>query len=393
MAHMMDRMRPAFLLWITASAAFAASTGQPFYGDPPDEHHPWCVHDPNRPQPPRVAPGPMVAAAPPAGAVVLFDGTPASLTNWEADKPGNVETSWIVKDGVLQCVPRSGYIRTKAPIGDCQLHVEWSAPVPPQGESQGRGNSGIFLMGEFEVQVLDNYENPTYADGFACGMYAVSPPLANALRAPGEWQQIDITFRRPIYQNGKCVDPGCITVFCNGVMTLDHVQLEGPTGHKIRPRPRDFGEAGPLKLQDHGNPVRYRNIWYKPLPPRSAADRAKQGPLGTRETAAKRKQIAAMVRDSAAQLPAKSLDRMLRSAESLVYEADPATLRAVEQFSREFVSSVKTTPPDQIDRRKDEVKRVFTALQYLAQAKVIDSNDASRVELEAIVKAHEWDKH
>ena len=151
--------------------ACAASTGQPFYGDPPDDHHPWCVHDWNRPQPPRVEPHAPTAAPPPAGAVVLFDGTEASVrANWEADKPGSEPTKWIVKDGVFQCVPKSGYARTKGKFGDCQLHVEWAAPTPPQGESQGRGNSGIFLMGQVEIQILDNYDNPTYADGFACGM-------------------------------------------------------------------------------------------------------------------------------------------------------------------------------------------------------------------------------
>lgn len=377
---------------LTTTSAGFASTGQPFYGDPPDEHHAWCVHDWNRPQPPRVEPKPLVNAKPPADAVVLFDGSEAALANWEADKPGSEATKWIVKDGVFQCVPKSGYVRTKAKFGDCKLHVEWAAPVPPQGESQGRGNSGIFLMGLVEIQVLDNFDNPTYADGFACSVYGVNPPLANALRPPGEWQQIDIEYRHPVYQDGKCVEPGFVTVYCNGVLVQDHTQLEGPTGHKARSKPGPFPEAGPLKLQDHGNPVRYRNIWCQPLPPRTAAEVAKQGPLSAEATLAKRKEIAATIRESAQKLPEQSVERMLRLAESLVYEKDEATGNNVERLAGAYISSIKQLPSDQLQARKDEVKGVFKAFQYLAKFKIINANDAAWTEIASIVKAHGWEK-
>jgi hypothetical protein len=383
----------AILAALLALTGRSVSTGQPFYGDPPDANHPWCVHDWNRPQPPRVEPGPLKDAKPPADAVVLFDGSEASVNNWEADKPVSEPTKWTVKDGVFQCVPKSGYVRTKAKFGDCQLHVEWASPTPPEGESQGRGNSGIFLMGQVEIQVLNNFDNPTYADGFACAMYAVSPPLANALRAPGEWQQIDITFRRPIYKDGKCVDPGFVTVYENGVLVQDHTQIEGPTGHMRRPHLQDLGEAAPLKLQDHGNPVKYRNIWCQPLPPRTAADVAKTVPMSEEATAAKRKEIAAMVRDSAAKLPEKSMERALRLAESLVYEKDDATFKTVEQWAAEYAAGIKQIPADKIESKKDEVKRVNSALQYLAKAKVIDAADAAKKDVETITKAHGWDKH
>ncbi|MBC7366343.1 MAG: DUF1080 domain-containing protein, partial [Undibacterium sp.] len=254
----------------------APNTGLPFYGDAPDKNHPWAVHDQNRPQPKRVEPGTFSTVAqpgkPPSDAIILFDGTDATLGNWEADpKPGAAPepTKWIVKDGALECVPKSGYIRTKEQFGDCQLHVEWSAPTAVQGDSQGRGNSGVFLSGAVEVQVLDNYNNPTYADGFAAAVYGTNPPLANALRAPGEFQVYDIIFRRPIYDNGKVVDAGYVTVFCNGVLVQDHTPLEGGGGHIKRTFAGPFPEKGPLKLQDHGNPVRFRNIWYRPLPTRS----------------------------------------------------------------------------------------------------------------------------
>ena len=176
-----------------ATAAFAAggSTGHAFYGDPPDDRHAWCVHDQNRPQPKVVAPLPVseleAKAKAPADAIILFDGTEASLAKWASDKNPNEPTKWIVRDGAMECVPKSGYVRTKEELGDCQLHVEWAAPSKVEGDSQGRGNSGIFLLG-VEIQVLDSYKNLTYADGMACSMYGVNPPLANALRPPGEFQ-------------------------------------------------------------------------------------------------------------------------------------------------------------------------------------------------------------
>ena len=379
---------------ISAVTAQAASTGQPFYGDAPDATHPWCVHDWNRPQPPRVDPKPLADAKPPADAVVLFDGSEASLANWEADTPQSEPTKWVVKDGSLLCVPTSGYVRTKAKFGDCQLHVEWSAPTPPQGESQGRGNSGIFLEGIVESQVLDNYDNPTYADGFACSIYGVSPPLANALRPPGEWQQINITFRRPVYEGDKLVHPGYETIYCNGVLVQDKAQLEGGTGHMGRTHPGPLPEAGPLKLQDHGNPVRFRNIWYRPLPPRVAADdKGIHGPMSEQATAAKRKEIAATIRAAAAKLPAGSLDQSLRLAESLVYAKDEAVAKSVMALAAKTAANVKKLPADKVESKKDETKRVWSAMKFLANFKIIDPSAAAWTELDGIVKSQGWDKH
>ena len=223
----------------------------------------------------------------------------------------------------MECVPHSGYIRTREKLGDCQLHVEWAAPSRVEGESQGRGNSGVFLMGLVEVQVLDNYDNPTYADGFAGSVYGQTPPLANALLPPGQFQTYDIVFRRPIYKDGKELDPGYVTVFENGVLVQDHARLEGPTGHMARSKPGPFPEAGPLKLQDHGNPVRFRNIWYRPLPPR-VIEGGTDGYLSAEAAQAKREQIAAMIRADAEKLadPANPVPQMVRLAESLVYERD-----------------------------------------------------------------------
>lgn len=381
----------AVVLSVSAVSAYAASIGHAFYGDAPDATHPWCVHDGNRPQPPRVEPKPLADAKPPAGAVVLFDGTEAALAGWESDKNGE-PTKWIVKDGALQCVPKSGYIRSKAQLSDCQLHVEWAAPTPPQGESQGRGNSGIFILG-VECQVLDNYDNPTYADGSACSVYGVNPPLANALRAPGEWQQIDITFRRPVYEGDKLIHPGFITVYCNGILVQDKTQLEGGTGHRGRSRPGPLSESGPLKLQDHGNPVKFRNIWYKPLPVRTAADdEGVHGPMSPEATAAKRKEIAAMVREDAEKMAANSLDQCLRQAESLVYEKDDATAAKVDAFMTKYVTDIKQVPADKIESKKDEVKRVNGALKYLAKFKIIADDNAALADLQKFAKSHGWDK-
>ena len=376
----------------------AVSTGNPFYGDAPDATHPWAIHDRNRPQPKRVEPGtfstPAQPGQPPSDAIILFDGTAAALANWEADtKPGDpsTPTKWIVNDGALECVPRSGQIRTKEKFADCQLHVEWAAPKNVQGDSQGRGNSGVFLMGILEVQVLDNYNNPTYADGFAASVYGINPPLANALRAPGEFQVYDIIFRRPVYRDGKLVDAGYVTVFCNGVLMQDHTPIEGPGGHMRRFPMRPFPDAGPLTLQDHGNPVRFRNIWYRPLPPRSV-EGGTDGALTAEATTAKRKEIAATLRAEAATLAAGSTTALLRHAESLCYEQDSATAQQVEKMAASYVMGVKSLPAAELENKKGEITNVTKALQYLARFSLMAMDFAPTTALEQIVKAQGWDQ-
>ena len=378
-----------------SASVYAANTGSPFYGDAPDDHHPWAVHDHNRPQPKLVTPGTFSSqeqpGKPPSDAIVLFDGT--DLSKWEADEGEGVPTKWIVKDGAMECVPKSGYIRTKDKLGDIQLHVEWAAPTKAEGESQGRGNSGVFLMGLVEVQVLDNYNNPTYADGFAGSVYGVMPPFANALRPPGQFQVYDIVFRRPIYKEGKQLDPGYITVFENGVLVQDHTMLEGGTGHMARSKPGPFAEAGPLKLQDHGNPVRYRNIWYRPLPPR-AIEGGTDGYLTTDATMAKRKEIAAMIRQDAATLkdPANPVPEMLRLAESLVYENDADAAKRAEQLAGEYWADLLQLPPDKLAAKKDEVKHLRDVCKYLARFNVIAEDAEPKVKVEQFIKEHNWDK-
>ena len=388
---------PAFgvTLIVAAGTTYAGPFGSSFYGDAPDEHHAWAIHDGNRPQPKIITPGTFSTAEqpgkPPSDAVVLFDGT--DLSKWEADSGVGVPTKWIIKDGAMECVPGSGYIRTKEKFGDCQLHVEWAAPTRVQGDSQGRGNSGVFLMGLVEVQVLDNYNNPTYADGMAGSVYGQHEPFANALRPPGEFQTYDIIFRRPIYRDGKQVDSGYVTVFENGVVVQDHAVIEGETGHMRRAKPMQFPEIGQLKLQDHGNPVRYRNIWYRPLPPR-ASEGGTDGWLSTEAAMAKRKEIAASLRKEAEKManPANPMPQLLKLAESLVYDNDEATHTKVDQIAGKYVSDLAALSADKLGSKKDEAQHLRDVFGYLARFKVIPENMEPKVRLAKIIKDQNWDK-
>lgn len=363
-----------------------------FYGDPPDATHPWAIHDMNRPQPHRVEPGTFSSqetpGKPPSDAVVLFGGTEETIANWISDKNGE-PTKWVVKDGTLQCVPGSGYIRSKEEWDDCQLHIEWAAPTPVEGKSQGRGNSGVFLMGQVEVQVLDNYDNPTYADGFAGSVYGVNPPMANPLHKPGEWQVYDIIFRRPVFKDGQEVDPGYLTVFVNGVLVQDHTPLEGGGGHRARSKRRAFPEKGPLKLQDHGNPVRYRNIWYRPLPKR-AIEGGDTSVMSPEATAAKRHQIAQGIIEEASKLEGK--DKMLHLLESLTYKSNEQVVKQASSLLETFVASVKETPADKIEAKKGEITQVNNALQYLLKFKLISDGLPGVKELPEVIAAQGWDK-
>jgi len=223
----------------------------------------WPVHDPNRPQPPVVAPGPAgPPVPPPADAVVLFDGQ--DLGAWTDAKGQPVR--WKVENGYVEVVPKTGEIKTVKGFGDCQLHIEWMAPSPAKGADQDRGNSGVFLMGSYEVQVLDCYGNATYADGMTAAIYGQYPPLVNACRPPGEWQTYDIVFRRPRFdKDGNVLAPARMTVLHNGLLVHDNAVLTGPTAHKARPPYKMHADKLPISLQDHSHPVRYRAIWIREL--------------------------------------------------------------------------------------------------------------------------------
>ncbi len=240
----------------------------------------WKAHDVKRPQPTVVTPSAEIGGAP-SDAVVLFDGT--DMSKWQDG--GGKEAKWKIVDNAMESVPKSGFVYSKEEFGDCQLHIEFASPENVKGKGQGRGNSGVYLMGAFEVQVLDSFENPTYPDGSAGSVYGQYPPQVNASRGPGQWQAYDIVFRRPRFDNqGKLSEKARITVLHNGVLIQDAVLALGPTQwiqHKSYEALKNK-TTGPIGLQDHGNPVRYRNIWVRrlveedQLPPEDQYPQAKQ---------------------------------------------------------------------------------------------------------------------
>lgn len=222
----------------------------------------WKIHDLKRPQPPVVTPGKVEWGSPPSDAVILFDGK--DLSQW-SDAKGE-PSKWKVENGYMEIAKGAGEIRTRQNWGDVQLHIEWAAPTPEQDKGQDRGNSGVFLMGLYEVQVLDSYQSVTYADGQAAAIYGQYPPLVNASRPPGEWQSYDIIFRRPRFDSaGQLLQPARMTVLHNGILVQDNVALWGPTNWMEFDPYKAHPDKLPLSMQDHGSPVRYRNIWLREL--------------------------------------------------------------------------------------------------------------------------------
>ncbi|MBI1312891.1 DUF1080 domain-containing protein [bacterium] len=200
---------------------------------------------------------------PPSDAVVLFDGK--DLSEWDGAE------NWKIEDGAM--IAGKGNIKTKQAFGDCQLHIEWSAPVPATGSGQGRGNSGVFLMDTYELQVLDSYENSTYFDGQAGAIYKQTPPQVNAMRPPGEWNVYDIIWTAPRFnEDGSLKSPAYITALHNGVLIQNHFELKGDTPFDRPPKYSRHADRLPIRLQDHGNPTRFRNIWIREI----GADEGKQ---------------------------------------------------------------------------------------------------------------------
>ncbi len=243
---------------------------------------PWKATEVWEPKPDKVTPGRM--DLPPSDAIMLFDGTNLdawhkpkydygvrmdhvqSILDYKLNHDDYSPPKWNVKDGAMIVKPGGGAIETKQAFGDCQLHIEWLAPVDPGKESQGYSNSGLFLMGLYEIQILNSYENETYANGQAGAMYKQSIPLVNASRPPGEWQSYDIVFMAPRFaEDGSLESPATITAFHNGVLIQNHFELAGPCIFIGEPEYVPHPEKMPLLLQDHGNEVRFRNIWVREL--------------------------------------------------------------------------------------------------------------------------------
>ncbi len=272
----MRETRVKHIIW-AAAIAVAVTAGGPvtaqekpgFKDTPMLPDGKWQVHDADRPQPTVVTPG-AVPGAPPSDAVVLFDGS--SLNAWQAQA-----TPWVVKNGAATSVPRAdgggeNALVSKASFGDVQLHLEFASPNPPSKTSQDRGNSGIWFMQRYEIQILDGYQNPTYADGAVGAIYAWKPPLVNPSRRPGEWQSYDIIFERPHFgPDGKPLRPAYITAFLNGVLVQNRQPWLGSTVWRKVAKYEAHGDAAPIQLQDHNSPVSFRNIWVRPLPEAAAS--------------------------------------------------------------------------------------------------------------------------
>ena len=226
----------------------------------------WRVHDVDRPRPPKVTPGtPGTSATPPSDAIVLFNGK--DLSQWVTEARGGVAQApkWKVENGYIEIVPRTGRLVTKEKFGDCQLHVESMIPKEATGTGQSRGNSGVELMRRYEIQVLESNQNLTYADGGAGAIYGVWPPMVNPARPQGEWNVYDVFFEAPRFEGEQIVKPAFLTLFLNGVLVQDHKAYLGTTVWRrvgvYRPHPAEE----PLSLQDHNQPVRFRNIWIRRL--------------------------------------------------------------------------------------------------------------------------------
>jgi hypothetical protein len=248
-------------LWHTSAGHGAdlvqAKDGSGVYGYKDTPKLPWCgylVHDPDRPAPKRVQVGPATQpAAPPSDALVLFDGK--DLSKWQP-------TDCKLVDGCIEAV---GSLTSKESFGNCQIHLEWMAPANFKGPWYNQGNNGVMLMGLYEIQIFDSWNEQIYPDGQAAAIYAQTPPRVNVCRPPGEWQTYDIVFTAPLFEGGKLLQPARVTMFHNGVLVHLNEEIRGETGHRILPEYKTRLTQGPLVLSGHNCPVRFRNIWVRPL--------------------------------------------------------------------------------------------------------------------------------
>ena len=260
---LLRRMPIAFVLIINVSVSVSTLLAE----TSAMEQH-WAPNDRNRPVPAVITPGTSSsqkqAGFPPSDAVVLFNGK--DLSQWEAVRGGGL-AKWTVGKGYFAVAPGGGDIQTKQLFGDCQIHLEWATPNPPKGKDQDRGNSGVFLHGLYEVQVLDSYHSVTYADGQASAVYGQYPPLVNAARLPGQWQTYDIVLHGARFDaGGHLLRPANVTVIYNGVLVQDHVNIKGPNVVRVGAPYEPVPEKLPLRLQDHHHPVHYRDIWIREIP-------------------------------------------------------------------------------------------------------------------------------
>ncbi len=348
-------------LLLSLSVLAALSTFGEASGDRPDARHAWAVHDPNRPDPVKVT---ADEGKPPSDAIVLFDGTAESIAkNWRSAKGG--PSKWKVENGRFVCVPGSGPAVTKESFADCQLHVEWLSPV---GDLHGFGNSGVIFMGQYEIQILNSFgivpsKSPwkaaNYADGQAGAVYGQSPCLVNPARPTGVWQTFDIIFHPPLWEGERLVDPGSLTVFFNGVLVQDHWQLEGRTTWCRRlPLPKG-SSSGPLYLQDHGNPVPFRNVWIRRIPSRYANTVCGGPGVKEEDVRTLRAKLAAETR-AAAEKSADLDEQVVQYWSSFAYKADAAVKAKAEETTAAYAKRIAgwdSATCRKSRRRLNEMKR------------------------------------
>lgn len=374
------------LLLLIALAGTATFAGLESQG--PDATHAWAIHDRNRPNPVKIdAPANM----PPSDAIVLFDGTKRSVAdNWCA-LDGSA-CKWEVAEGEFRCVPKSGSARTKRAFADCQLHLEWKAPTPARGLGQGRGNSGVFLFGRYEVQVLDSYltdpskvpnPNPNYADGQAGAVYAQNPPLVNPARPEGVWQTYDIVFHAPVWNGSRLVKGPTVTLFFNGVLVQDNWEFEGSTLNLER-KPVAKGEkAYPIKLQDHGNPIPYRNIWIREIP--SVYANTTHGGPGVKESdvLSLREKTAAKLYEQAKSSGKDDVDAAI---EILCYSKRPEYVARYRNVADNYVAKVSKWDDARIRKNEMEIRK--RARNYEVQVKhgVLAADDPLVITMKGLLK-------
>ena len=376
-------MKKILLTYATlACAILPAEAGERgifgLYGDTPDAKHAWAIHDFNRPYPKQVE---TPEGKPPSDAIVLFDGTQKSVDeNW-CDAKGQ-PTKWRVKDGLFVCTPRSGVACTKRAFGDAQFHVEWLSPLEDaKKHGQLGGNSGVIPMGMYEIQILNSYDpdpdakvERNYPDGIAASVYAQNPPLVNASRPAGVWQTYDIIFHQPIWKDGKVLHPGTVTVFHNGVLVQDAWELEGMGTHRVKRPLVQHATKLPWRLQDHGDPVPFRNIWIREIP--SRWDNTTHS-----EMSAKEEDVRALREQTAAKLFAK-IDVKVPDAknvngilEVLSYSKKPAYLDAAKSLCAGYDAWLRSLSPKDVATNRTYIAGTLKGFEVLIRNKVIGPGD------------------
>lgn len=374
------------------------------YGDTPDAKHAWAVHDLNRPNPVKIEPAAQVGQ-PPSDARVLFDGTKESFArNW-CDSKGKPSQWKLGTEGDFYSVPEwknGGAIFTRDHFGDCQLHLEYrhdaSLGIVPSGRgAQMHGNSGVFLMGNYEIQVLESYgtnpadmKNPNYADGQAGAVYAENPPQVNPARQPGEWQVYDIVFHQPKWDGKKLLHPGSVTVFFNGVLVQDHWEMEGLTTHCRRRPLAPHAPKGPLSFQDHGCTVHFRNVWIREIP--SRWDNTTHSSLSgvTADVMALRHQTAQKLLAKIDQAKCEA-QQVLAAYEVVSYSKEKDVLEPCQKIVMGYLKKLEVMDSATLDANRDSICAIKKATDVLLRNHVFESCPLA-TKVAEIVSQKGWNK-